>query len=135
MTNKKTEKFFSRKISKKQTTDAGMAFVLILLLLGLFSHNIIYYKISIPVLIVNMTVPKLFYPMAILWYAFADLLGLITSKIILTIIFVAMILPTSIIRRILGKDSLQLYKFKKSNKSVLINSKIKFEPANIEKPF
>lgn len=135
MGTKKAEKFFSRNLSKKQTSDAGMAFVLILLLIGFFSQNSIYFKIAIPVLIINMTVPKLYYPLAIVWYVFADLLGLVTSKIILTIVFVVLIIPTSMIRRLFGKDSLKLSWFKKGNKSAMITSNHKFEPADIEKPF
>ncbi len=93
-------------ISNKQASDTGMAVVLILLLIAFFTKTTLYYKIAIPVLIVNMTYPKFFYPLAIVWLGFSELLGTIMSKIILTIVYVVLVVPVGLVRRLLGKDAL-----------------------------
>lgn len=126
---------FPTKISKKQAGDTGMAIVLILLLLGLFTKNIIFYKIAIPVLVINMTVPMFYYFFAILWLGFSRLLGMVVSNILLTIIFIVMVIPVSLIRKIMGKDTLQLREFKKGTNSVMKVRDYTFGPADIEKPF
>lgn len=83
---KKIWDVFPKSISKKQASDTGMAIVLILLLVGFFTQNNFYYKIAIPVLVINMTFPLLYYPLAFFWFGFSNLLGSVVSKIILTIV-------------------------------------------------
>jgi hypothetical protein len=128
-------KYFPNTISKKQASDTGMAMMLILLLIGLISGNNLYYKISIPVLIINMTIPMFFYPFAIVWFGFSQLLGTIVSKIILTVVYVIMVIPLGLVRRAFGKDSLQLSEFKKDTGSVLRTRNVVFTSEDIEKPF
>ena len=127
--------YFPRTISKKQASDTGMAIVLVLLLIGLFSQNTIYYKIAIPVLVINMIVPMFFYPFAIIWLGFSHLLGTVVSKIILTIVYIVLVVPVGIFRRILGKDSLQLNDFKKGTGSVMKVRNYIFSSKDIEKPY
>ena len=127
--------YFPRTISKKQASDTGMAAVLILLLIGLFTQNNIYYKIAIPVLIMNMTFPMFYYPFAIIWLGLSHILGTIVSKIILSIVYFVMVVPTGLFRRIIGKDSLQLSKFKKTSTSVMQTRDHNFSSEDIENPY
>jgi len=135
MREKELWNYFPRTISKKQASDTGMAAVLILLLIGLFTHNNLYYKIAIPVLVVNMTFPMFYYLFAIIWLGFSQLLGTIVSKIILTIIYFIMVIPIGVFRRLLGKDSLKLSEFKKGTKSVMQTRDYNFLSEDIEKPY
>ena len=135
MSENKSDKYFSKVITKKQSTDAGMALILILLLIAYFTQNNIYYKITIPVLIINMTVPMFFYPFAFLWFGFSKIMGTIMSKIILTVLYIVIVIPMGTIRLIIGKDSLLLKKFKKNNESVLKTRNIIFSSNDIENPY
>ena len=128
-------KYFPNSISKKQATDTGMAFVLILLLIGLFSGDTMYYKIAIPVLIVNMIFPSVYNPLVVLWLGFSTLLGTVVSKILLGIVYIVLVLPVGLIRRIAGKDSLQLRKFKDGSESVMTERNYTFKATDIEKPY
>jgi hypothetical protein len=128
-------KGFKTEISKDQARDTGMAMVLILLLAGLFTQNDLYTKIAIPVLIVNMTAPMLFYPIAVVWLKLSHVLGTIVSKVILTIIFIVLVIPVGLLWRLIGKDPLKLKKFKKGNESVMIIRNHVFRPKDLEKPY
>lgn len=128
-------KHFSKKISKDQATDTGMALMLVLLLIGLFTHNVVYYKVSIPVLIINMTFPKAYYPIAVVWFGLSSFLGNIVSKVILTIVFLLLVVPVGLVRKFLGKDTLQLTKFKKGRESVMETRNHYFTKESIEKPY
>lgn len=127
--------YFQKIISKKQAADTGMALMLILLLVGVVTQNDYYYKIAIPVLIINMTAPKFYYPFAIIWLGFSQLLGTVVSKIILTIVYFIILLPIGIFRRLLGKDSLQLTEFKKGNGTVMKSRDYNYLSKDIEKPY
>ena len=135
MSKKKLWDYFPKTISKKQASDTGMAAVLILLLIGFFSNNNLYYKIAIPVLIMNMTYPMFYYLLAIIWLGFSQLLGTIVSKIILTVVYIFMVIPVGVFRRILGKDSLQLSDFKKGTHTVMKSRDYTFTSNDIENPY
>ena len=127
--------FFPTSITKKQAKDAGMAVTLILLIIGFFTGNDIFYKIAIPVLIIDMIVPMFYYPFAIIWFGLSTLLGTVVSKILLSVVFFVLVLPIGLLRRLLGKDSLKLKDFKKTKKSVMKTRNQFFSPADLEKPF
>lgn len=135
MSKKKLLNYFPRTISKKQASDTGMAAVLILLLIGLFTQNNLYYKIAIPVLIMNMTFPMFYYLFAIVWLGFSQLLGTVVSKIILTIVYIILVVPVGIFRRLIGKDTLQLTEFKKGTNSVMKLRNYSFSSKDIEHPY
>jgi len=128
-------KYFPTDISKKQATDTGMAMTLILLLLGYFTQKVLYYKIVIAAHVITMAAPMLFYPLAVLWLGVTTLLGEIVSKILLTVIYFVVLFPVSLIRQMMGKDTLDLRTFKKSTKSVMITRNHLFTAKDIEHPY
>ena len=129
------EKVFPELISKKEATDTGMAMALISLLLGYFTKNIIYYKLTIPILVINMAFPMFYYPFAMVWLGLTNLLGIVVSRILISIVYILFLLPVGVIRRAMGKDSLNLTGFKKGKDSVMINRDIEFTANDIKNPF
>jgi len=112
-----------------------MAVVLILLLIGLFTDRVLFYQIGIPVLVVNMIIPKIFYPFAILWFGISGLLGDIVSRILLSVIYICIVIPVGFIRKLSGNDSLNLKKFNQSGESVMITRDHSYSASDLEKPF
>jgi len=135
MSSIKTENYFPKAISKKQASDTGMAVVLILLLIGFFTKSDIYFKIAIPLLVINMIFPLFYYFFAFAWLGFSTILGTVVSKIILSIVYIILVFPMGLIRRMSRKDPLQLKKFKKNKNSVFITRNISFTSKDIEKPY
>lgn len=126
---------FPTNISNKQASDTGMAMVLILLLVGYFTGNTIFYKIAIPVLVLNMIWPMLFYPLAVVWLGFSHLLGGVMSKILLTVVFAVVVVPIGVLRQLMGKDSMRLKGWKKETGSVMhVRNKI-FQPEDLNHPY
>jgi hypothetical protein len=129
------EKVFPKSISKKEASDTGMAMTLICLLLGYFTKNVIYYKIAIPVLVMNMAFPMFYYPFAMVWLGLTNLLGMVVSKVLLSVVYILFLMPMGMIRRAMGKDSLNLTGFKKSKDSVMITRDIEFTANDIKNPY
>ncbi len=127
--------FFPDKITKKQASDSGMAVVLILLLIGLFTGNTLFYKIAIPVLIINMVYPMAFYYFGILWIGLSTLIGTLVSKILLSIIYMIIVVPIALVRKWMGKDPMRLKQFKKSRSSVMVARKQKLKSEDIIYPY
>lgn len=127
--------FFNLEINKDKARDTGMAMVLILLLIELYVGSGLYFKIAIPVLIVNMIVPQIFYPIAYIWFGFAQVMGTFVSKILLFIVFAVIVLPVALLRRLFGKDSLLLKKWNSKNESIFKTRDHLFTSSDIEKPY
>lgn len=127
--------FFPTSITKDQAKDSGMAIVLILLLIGFFAKDDLFYKIAIPVLLMNMIFPMFYYPFAIFWFGLSNLFGAIISKILLIVIYLIIVLPIAILRQLLGKDPLLLKKFKKCSESVMKTRNQIYVADDLEEPF
>jgi len=129
-------KIFHTSFSDKKLLEAGMAAVLIFLLLELFLKTGLYYKIAIVLLVINMLIPKFFIPFAILWYGLSNILGSFVSKVVLTIVYFLVVLPVGFIRTNLGgKDLLLLKKYKRNTDSVMTNRNHLFSVDDIEHPY
>lgn len=129
------KKFLPESISKKEATDTGMAMVLICLLLGYFTKNNTFYIIAIPVHIINMAFPMFYYPFAMVWLGLTNLLGAVVSKVLLSVVYLVILLPIGLFRRLIGKDSLNLNGFKKQKTSVMITRDHEFTAKDIQNPF
>jgi len=129
------ENIFPKSVSKKEASDTGMAMTLICLLLGYFTKNVLYYKISILVLVMTMAFPMFYYYIAILWLGLTKLLGVVVSRVLLSVVYIVFLMPVGIIRRSMGKDSMNLKGFKKGRDSVMINRDIEFTANDIKNPF
>lgn len=127
--------FFPINLSENQCSNTGMAMVLILLLIGFFTANILLYELTIPVLLINMIYPKFFYPIGIVWLGLSRLLGTIMSTIILTLTYILLVIPVGMIRKLAGKDDLQLSNFKKSSDSVLVERNHTYTPDDLKTPY
>lgn len=123
------------KITKDQGRDAGMALVFLLLLLfalrrreGLIVGAMILHAL-------NMVFPQVYRPLALLWLSLSELFGNIGSKILLSIVFFAVVTPIGLLRRLLGKDPLLMKAFKADESSVMQKRNHKFVAADLHQPF
>jgi len=122
-----------KNITKQQSQDTGMAMVLLLLLASLPAKRREFILAAIVLQVFNMTLPQIYRPLAVVWLGFSHLLGTVMSKILLTLVFFAVVTPMAILRRLRGKDSLQLRVFKQGDTSVMVERKHTFTAADLER--
>ena len=128
-------KFFKRTITKDQSRDTGMAMVLLFLILFIARKREGFLFIAMALHVVNMTVPRVYRPVAVLWLGLSDLLGTVVSTILLSIVFFFVVTPIGIVRRLAGKDSLKLRAFKASQDSVMLERNHTFVAGDLERPY
>ena len=108
----------------------GIVFFLFFLIVSLFplfkDGNIRIWSLIIAVifLVLGILNSKILTPLNKIWFKFGILLGSFVSPIVMGVVFFAIVTPTSIIMRVLGKNLLNL---KKDNKNTywIARSKIK----------
>ena len=108
---------------------------MILLLFGIYKGNSLLFQVSIPILILAMIYPLFFRYFASVWYGGAELLGKVVSKIILTLIYLIVITPIGIFRRLFGDDTLKLKQFKNGTCSIMKIRNHVFSKNDLEKPY
>lgn len=118
-----------------QSRDTGMALVLLCLLIVHFKHAYKLVPLAIILLIITMAWPRAFKPLAGLWFGLSHVLGNVMSKVVLTLVFFLVVTPIGLIRRLMGKDSLQLKKFKKDQDSVFLVRAELVEKEHLHKPY
>jgi hypothetical protein len=130
-----TFQFFGRKITKDQSRDTGMAMVLLLLIAAASRKREVYLIVAMALHILNMTVPQIYRPVAVVWLGLSDLLGGVVSRVLLSIVFFAVVTPIGIFRRLVGRDSLKLRAFKASKESVMLERNHTFVGKDLETPY
>ena len=124
-----------RNVTTAQSRDTGMAMVLLLLILAVFRKREGYLFVAIAMHVTNMIVPQIYRPIAVVWLGLADLMGAVVSRILLSIVFFAVVTPIAYLRRLLGKDSLKLLAFKASRESVMVERDHVFVGQDLERPY
>jgi hypothetical protein len=119
----------------KEHAESGLALIIILLTSSLLMDTTLLVKCAIGLLIIDMTVPVLFYPFTIVWLNLSQILGRMISFGILTMVFILVVTPTALVRKLIGKDRLQLSDFKKSSASVFHDRNHRFGKEDSLHPF
>ena len=127
--------FAPRNVSTDQAKDTGMAMVLICLLLSVMAEKQQFFWIAILCLLIDMTWPNFYKPFAKIWLGLAHLLGTFMSKGILSLLFIVFVVPMGGFRRLLGKDSLHLKKWKKGQESVFHVRSHTFGSEDVKHPY
>ncbi len=128
-------KFFKRTITRDQSRDTGMAMVLLLLILFVVRKREAFLIGAMVLHVLNMILPQIYRPIAVVWLGLSDLLGTVVSKIVLSIVFFGIVTPIATVRRLLGKDSLKLRAFKAGQDSVMVERNHRFIGADLERPY
>ena len=123
------------KLTKKHHIEAGIVAGLLLMIAGYFTGKAVFFKLTFAVLILSLSVPGIFYPFTYLWFNLSRKLSLISSTVLMTLIYIILVVPVSFIRRISGKDTLLLRKFKEDRSSVFTDRNLTFTSEHIDKTY
>lgn len=125
-----------KNLTKNQSVDTGMAFVLICLLLANFFLKITFLNyIAILILLITMSIPVILKPVAFLWFNFSHYLGRVVSTILLTTIFFVIVTPVGMFVRLFKKDPLTLKAFNQKTDSILKMRHYLFTEKDLKHPY
>ena len=128
------------KTTKKEIRSFGITIGLILLIIGailLWKNNInypIFMIIGIVLLVSGLVIPIILKPIYITWMILANILGWFMTRLILSLLFYAILTPIGLIPRLFGKQFLEL-KWNRTNCTYWNYRSDKSEKGNYEKQF
>jgi hypothetical protein len=126
---------FKNKMTKDQSRDTGMGLVLLLLLLATSLRRERLVAAAIAVHVVNMIWPRVYSPLAVIWFGVSEFIGGVMSKVLMGLGFFVIVTPIALVRRLMGRDSLKLRAFKTGQGSVMVERNHRFSPSDLERPF
>ena len=129
------KKIFPRNITRKQSQDTGMALVLLGFIVGYFTNEVFFYYIFMGIHVVNMIAPNVYKPAAFVWLGFSNLLGLVVSNLLLTVVYIVFVVPMGTFRKLIGIDNLKLKKWGSSPTTVFTKRNHLYTSRDLEKPY
>lgn len=107
-------------ISKIQERDSCLALVFLVLLIWLFLRQQWLVYLAMGILLLGMIWPAAMRPFAFCWFGLSHFLGKIVSTILLAVIWLVMVVPVGLLRRMLGRDSLHLKQFRAGGSAFVV---------------
>ncbi len=124
-------------MAREKIKDAGLALVLLLLWaawgLADLRHPLI--AVAAVCILLCMLVPGAFRPFAFLWYGLGHVLGAVVSRVVLTIVYTLVVVPVGLARRLVGKDAMQLKRWKQNDGSVFVVRDHLYTPEDVSHPY
>ncbi|MGA1875823.1 MAG: hypothetical protein ACMUIA_09460 [bacterium] len=124
-----------KKISVDKARDTGLAMVLIFLLVAYCKQKTTLILPALVVLILTMTWPMVFRPLAHVWFGLSNFMGHIVSKVLLTLVFFIIVTPVGLIRRMRNVDSMRIKVWKKGSESAFFERNHIFSSQDLERPY
>ena len=124
-------------MDQEKSRDAGLALVLILLLAAWIWAGIHHPLIAAAAagVLICMTVPRVFTPFAVLWFGLSGILGAVVSRVLLTVVYVLVVVPVGLARRLAGADPMQLKRWRQADGSVFVERNHLYTREDIEHPY
>lgn len=122
-------------LTAEKCKDSGLALVLICLICHQVWAVPLLLPLAIAFLLVAMTYPLIFRPFGRFWFVLSTGLGTVMSKIILSLLFYAVVLPVGLLRRAIGKDSMKIRAWKQGMESVFRVREHRFEASDLKHPY
>jgi hypothetical protein len=109
-------------MEQEKIKDAALALVLILLWAAWVPAGLHHPLIAAAaaVILLCMLRPRIFTPFAVFWYGLGHVLGAVVSRIVLTAVYILVVVPVGLVRRLTGTDTMQLKRWKKADGSVFV---------------
>ncbi len=127
----------NEKITPIQCRDTALAFAFLSLLIWFFTENINFIYATMVIVLWAMVWPNSWKWPARLWFGLSHVLGFFMSKVLLSIIYMLILMPVALVRRIMGKDSMRLksYKSADSAKSAFVIREHTYKKEDLENPY
>ncbi|HOP06998.1 MAG TPA: SxtJ family membrane protein [candidate division Zixibacteria bacterium] len=115
--------------------DMAMLLALIGVAVGYWNKDLRWVLGAGVVLVLGLIAPILFKPLAAVWLTVTHFVGLVVSRIILSLIYFLIVTPIGLFRRWTGRDTLHVGRFKKEDGSAFNKREKQFGPDDLERPY
>ncbi len=125
------------KITPIQCRDTALAFAFLSLLIWFFTDEVRFIYATMFIVLWAMVWPSSWQWPARLWFGLSHVLGFFMSKVLLSIIYIIILMPVAMVRRVMGKDSMRLknYKSGAGSNSAFVIREHTFSKEDLDNPY
>ena len=122
-------------ITRIQERDTCLALTFLLLLIWFFMrHEEIIYAAMV-FLLVGMIWSAAMRPLAFLWFGLSNVLGRIMSSVLLSVVYLLIVLPVAVLRRLMGKDALRLRQWRSGTGTCFVAREHSYTSEDLKHPY
>lgn len=127
--------YFNKEMSISRIYGSGLAAILILLIIFIFTGYDLWLYSSLVLIVLLMIWPSPFRYFGMVWFSFGEILGFVVGKFILTVIYIILVLPVGLLVRKKIRRNMQLSSFKNNSGSAFKIRNYEYSSGDFEKPF
>ena len=86
-------------------------------------------------LLVGMIWSAAMRPLAFLWFGLSNVLGKIMSSVLLSAVYLIVVLPVAVLRRLMGKDSLRLRQWRSGTGTCFVAREHSYTSEDLKHPY
>jgi len=124
-------------VDKMRDRDTVLVLAFIMLGLNLWQGEVLYLKAQGLILLVGMIFPKIFKPLRILWFKLGEVLGTLSSKVILSLAYIFILSPVALMKKSYYQKrfALNLKNRKEAHYTSLIKEEVTYDEEHLRHPF
>ncbi len=122
-------------ITPLQCRDTALALAFLSLLIWLFVGVPQWIYASMGILLLAMVWPSAMTWPARFWFGLSHILGAVMSKVLLGCIYLCVLMPIALVRRMLGKDPMAVRQWKASQGSAFVVREHTFVSDDVKHPY
>jgi hypothetical protein len=121
---------------KDKVREFSMVMALAMLIIYFFIKNNLFVVLGIVILSSGVLLPIILFPFAFLWYKLGAVLGKIVSPVLIAFVYMLVLLPVALFRRLMRIDTLKLNRKKSfQNKSSFIDREHLYRAKDLKHTF
>lgn len=121
--------------TRRQAQETGIVLSLAFLVAGYFFKNDGALLTGIVILTINILWCDVYRPLAKLWFKLSELLGVVTSRVLLLVVYLILVLPVGTAMKLIGYDPMKRRQWKKDQSSVFEVRGSKYQGEDLSKPY
>jgi len=118
-----------------QARDTAMALALVCTLAAIYQKQTAWAAAAAVILAAAMISPGMFRFPARIWFGASQILGSITSRIVLAMIFFTVVTPMALILKACGRDAMGRRKWRHDTASTFVRRDKRFSAGDLEVPY
>jgi hypothetical protein len=122
-------------VTEKQTIEFGLVCILFSTFFALHYKSGHFVLAAFILSLITIIVPRILYPFALCWFGLSKIMGSISSRVILSLVFFLIVVPVGFIRKLSGKDNLKINQFKKNRETVMKERNHQYNSSDIQHGF
>lgn len=123
------------RMSEAEVRNIGLAFAVVFLVAGLYTEGKVLLAVSVLFFVAAVAAPHILQPFCVMWQTFTNIVGDMFLTLVISVIFVLVITPIGVVRRIVTGNQLFFRRNTESKENAFYSRVHKLTAADLRYPY